>query len=189
METNKYARGKIYRIVSNVSDKQYIGSTVQPLSKRMGGHRTYIDTIYKCMTHTMFQEDGVENCRIILIEEYPCESKEQLLTRERYWIDRMDCINKKRPIVSQDERLEYRKEYRKENQEKILKQRQQYRKENSEQRRQYRQVNREKVSEQQKQPYTCECGSIVRIGDKSKHFRTQKHQHFENTLGLFTFGF
>ena len=41
METklNKYKNGKIYRVSDNSFNKSYIGSTIQPLSRRMGGHR------------------------------------------------------------------------------------------------------------------------------------------------------
>lgn len=108
METNKYSRGKIYRIVSDVSSKQYIGSTIQPLSHRMGQHRKDNNC---CESKKLFQEDGVENCRIILIENYPCNSKEELLKRERYYIDSMDCINQKRPLFYEGEYEQIKKDY------------------------------------------------------------------------------
>ena len=36
---NKYANGKIYKIVDNAYTGCYIGSTIQPLSSRMSTHR------------------------------------------------------------------------------------------------------------------------------------------------------
>ena len=40
---------------------------------------------------------------IILIENYPCKSKEELLKRERYWVERLKCVNKALPIRSKKE--------------------------------------------------------------------------------------
>ena len=39
MTDNKYANGKIYKITDIGYNKCYIGSTIQPLCKRMLGHR------------------------------------------------------------------------------------------------------------------------------------------------------
>ena len=36
---NKYNNGKIYKIVSDSTDKIYVGSTTQPLSKRHYEHK------------------------------------------------------------------------------------------------------------------------------------------------------
>ena len=39
---NMYSRGKIYKIVSDCTDKIYIGSTCEKyLSNRLAGHRKY----------------------------------------------------------------------------------------------------------------------------------------------------
>ena len=100
METNKYANGKIYRIVSNVSNKQYIGSTIENLSKRIYAHKHPSN---KTSSKVIFQEDGIENCKIILIENYPCLSRDQLLMRERHFIESMDCVNKVCPIRTKEE--------------------------------------------------------------------------------------
>ena len=41
METkNMYANGKIYKIVNDVNDEIYVGSTVKQLSNRMAQHRS-----------------------------------------------------------------------------------------------------------------------------------------------------
>jgi hypothetical protein len=39
-----------------------------------------------------------EDYEIILLENYPCNSKEELLAREKYWIGQMLCVNKYNPI-------------------------------------------------------------------------------------------
>ena len=42
----------------------------------------------------LFDEYGMENCKIELLEDYPCENKEQLLKREGYYIQNNDCVNR-----------------------------------------------------------------------------------------------
>ena len=37
------------------------------------------------MTSKLFEKYGVENCKIILIEKYPCNDKDDLVAREEYW--------------------------------------------------------------------------------------------------------
>ena len=39
--------------------------------------------------------------------------------RERHFIETMECVNIKRPIVSREDRVEYEKEYSKKNKEKL----------------------------------------------------------------------
>ena len=47
---------------------------------------------------------------------------------------------------------------------------------------QYREANREKILEQRKQKTTCECGSVQRRDDKSKHLKSKKHQAYVASL-------
>ena len=98
-QNNKYANGKIYKITDNAYTKCYIGSTVQPLSSRMGGHRRHYNSYLnekRSLTSSflLFEEFGIENCKIELIEEYPCEKLENLLKKEGEYIRSIDCVNK-----------------------------------------------------------------------------------------------
>ena len=93
-----YKLGKIYKLVSNNTKDIYIGSTCyKHLSKRLGNHRydrkLYLEGKRKydlSASHILKYDD----CQIVLIEDYPCDTKEQLLKRERYWIETLDCVNK-----------------------------------------------------------------------------------------------
>ncbi len=88
-----YQRGKIYKIVSDETDKIYIGSTITTLCRRMGNHRT--DMLYDKIISSkeILQFD---DARIILIEQFPCNNREELVSREQYWIDlnKDICVNK-----------------------------------------------------------------------------------------------
>jgi hypothetical protein len=166
-----YNNGKIYKIESHLGDLVYIGSTTkQYLSQRMDCHRTAYKRWKndKCRLTTsfkVFEEYGVENCSIVLIESYPCESKDELRTREGYYIKTIDCVNKniagrtkkQYRLENRDKYMEYLIHYRLENRDKIIEQKKQHYQENRErlleQKNQYRLENRDKIIEQKKQHY------------------------------------
>ncbi len=88
-----YNNGKIYKLTSQNTDMIYIGSTVQILRKRYIKHKNYIkNNINNLSSANMFIWD---DCEIELIENYPCNSKNELLKREQYYIDLYKdyCIN------------------------------------------------------------------------------------------------
>jgi hypothetical protein len=126
-----YSKGKIYKIVCNTTDEIYIGSTTQPLYKRLSKHKT--DIKRNNITSKILLEKG--KCDIILIEDYPCERKEQLHARERYWIENLpNTVNRCIPTRTQKEHYEDNKEiikakvkeYRDTHKEQIVKHRQEY---------------------------------------------------------------
>ena len=86
---NKYQSGKIYKIVDNTSDMIYIGSTCQELVKRLQGHE-YDYKNYKTNKHTKFITSYKilenKNYKIELIENFPCDDKSDLTTREGNYI-------------------------------------------------------------------------------------------------------
>ena len=70
MEQHKmdYQKTKIYKIISDVGDKIYIGSTTKDtLAKRMAEHRSCYKRwkaglCGKTMSYELFDEYGIENC-------------------------------------------------------------------------------------------------------------------------------
>jgi group I intron endonuclease len=76
-----YQNGKIYKIVNDVNDAIYIGSTSLELSTRMAGHRENAKT-KTTQFYTAMREIGVEHFRIILIKPSPCSSKAELEAEE-----------------------------------------------------------------------------------------------------------
>ena len=89
---NKYKGGKIYKIIDNTNGNIYIGSTIQSLHKRKSQHKA--EGNKKCMSKFIIKNGDYD---MVLIENYPCESKEELHIRERYYIENNDCINEMIP--------------------------------------------------------------------------------------------
>jgi hypothetical protein len=178
---NRYKNGKIYKIVDNTNGNIYIGSTCVPtLSIRLAQHRcdykNFIGGSKNTTTSIKILENN--NYSIVLLEEFPCETKDQLLSRERYYIENNDCINKNIPTRSRKEYYEQIKEQLKEHQKDYYEQNKDKIKER---RKEYYEKNKDKIKEQKKQTITCECGSCVSQGEKSRHFKTKRHLKYLET--------
>ena len=115
-----YSQGKIYKIIDNTNGNVYYGSTTKKyLCDRISGHRSdckkYLENNTKyCSSFIVLKNNDYQ---VILIENYPCENKKQLLERERYYIENNECINKEIPGRTA---YEYRKIYYKNNKQKFL---------------------------------------------------------------------
>ena len=81
-----YANSKVYKLISSVDSKIYIGSTTVSLSTRLAKHKN--DAKYNPhFVHKHFNTIGWDTVRIILIETVNCFNKEQLTQREQHYID------------------------------------------------------------------------------------------------------
>lgn len=201
---NKYQRGKIYKLVSYQIEKCYVGSTCeQYLCNRLSGHKRAFKKYQngKCSKVTSFELVSYDDCQIILVENYPCMSKQELLSRERYWIETLDCVNKIVPtrtaqeyyLHNREHKLERNRQLYEKNKARISEKRKQQYESNKEKRRQYYEANKEKITARKKQHYedikeklnqpcTCECGSIFSTQGKTRHFKSEKHQSWSKSL-------
>lgn len=173
-----YNSGKIYKIWSpSHPDDIYIGSTTQPLSKRIGGHRVkykrYQNGKYPYMTSFKILEYG--DARIELIQDCKCERREQLLAREGHFIRTLDCVNtvtvgRTRKQHYQDNKekiLQKKKQWDEANRDKIK----QYYQDNKERIAQYKQDNKERISQQNKQ---------YRVANRDKMLQKSKQYYQAN---------
>ena len=170
-----YSEGKIYKIIAETTEDflPYVGSSTQKLSKRMSQHRDNYKLFLegkdriRSKACDLFQKFGVKNCRIVLIENFPCKTIEELVCRERYWYDNIKNCNAQKPQRTIEEIVNYSKEYCAKNQEKI-----------SEKKKIHYQANKEQLIKYQKEKIECVCGAIICKGGKAQHERSQKHISF-----------
>lgn len=101
-----YSNSKIYKIVCKTTGKIYIGSTTQKyLSSRLAQHIIQYNG-YKENKNTFCTSFIIikgETYEIVLIEKYPCSSKDELHARERYYIENNECVNKVIPTQTLQE--------------------------------------------------------------------------------------
>ena len=103
-----YQEGKIYCIKDNTNGNVYYGSTCEKyLSKRIAQHRNgyklYIKTNKRYTSSFEILKNG--DFDIELVEQFPCNSSDELLKRERYFIElnKEKCINKRMPSRTHEE--------------------------------------------------------------------------------------
>ena len=153
---NKYQESKIYKVISKHSKLPYYGSTVQTLRKRYHGHNT---TFRRGKKHAVCELLKLGDCKIELVEHYPCNTKEELIKREDYYIKNNDCINIRQAYMTKEYEKEYNKKYLK----------------------QHYKDNKDKHNERGNKKITCECGIIYSHRNKARHYKTLKHKKYLET--------
>jgi hypothetical protein len=82
--------------------------------------------------------------------------------------------------------LEYGKMYRKKNKKKLLEKKKEYYETNKEEilekTKERHKKNKKEITEKRKEKVRCECGSILRKSDMSRHQKTKKHQEFKKEI-------
>ena len=189
-----YQNGKIYKIESLEGNCIYYGSTTQKLCVRMAGHRAkykqYINGKSPICSSRVLKYD---DAKIYLVENYPCNTKEELCSREGYYIKNFECVNtqvagrdkrgwyqdnKKRILNERKQNYTNNKEYflmknkknYEKNKEKILKQNKEYQKK-----------NKEHILIKQKQYYE-KIKNNQEYKEKQKKYRDE-HKEYNNTYG------
>jgi group I intron endonuclease len=144
-----YSKSKIYKIINDVNDEIYVGSTIRSLCRRMESHRRDHTDEKRRPNSKLFKlmrEIGTKQFKIILIENYACQNKEELRAREQYYIDLLKpSLNVYHAVLDVEARKEKHKVYRK------------------------------KYTEQK---IICDCGSIYSRRNKADHYKTAKHKNY-----------
>jgi hypothetical protein len=157
-----YQRGKIYKITSG--DLTYVGSTTEKtlarrLSTHVKDHKRWKDG--KRGNITSFQVIDQGDYEITLLELCPCNSRDELTARERYWVETLKCVNRCIPSRTRKEYKEDHKEfiadiqktYYQEHKEELKQYRQDHKEEHNEHSKSYYYRNREKVLAKLKEKY------------------------------------
>ena len=192
-------KSKIYKIVNNVNEDIYIGSTKNALRKRFSDHKA-LSKKDKCKNIRLFilaKEIGWECFRIILIEEFDCPNRQEQLKREQYWIDEFKpSLNKidayTSIAVKKEKKKIYQKEYDEKNKDKIKEKKKEYNEKNKDKKKiyceknkdkiknynkEYREKNKDKISKREKE--YCENNKDI-LKQKSKIYREQNKDKIKN---------
>jgi len=159
-----YSQSKIYKLESLSTGLVYVGSTTQTLSQRLGGHKKSLNQYKKGNLKKYISSIDVlehQDCKILLLEDYPCQRKEQLLAREAEWIKKMNCVNRQMPGATLAVGLkQYKIQYKIDNKAHL------------------------KVCTNlyNKKKYDCACGSSIRNDGRTYHNNSIKHQNYLKTL-------
>ena len=162
-----YQKGKIYKLWSPSQNLVYYGSTIQPLSQRISGHLKQFIRYNKGTSNyvSSYLILECEDYKIELVENYPCNNKQQLEKKEGEYIKNNECVNIYIPCRTTQEYREDNKEeisnkkkkkYEENKEEVLEKNRKNY--ENSkekilEKKKEYYEANKEKIKERREAYY------------------------------------
>ena len=203
IKNRDYSKGKIYKIepiVEHEPNEIYIGSTTKEyLSQRMATHKgDYIrwknNKRGKVMVFDLFDKYEFCNCEIILLENYIASSKDDLLSREKYFIQSIGCLNKYIPGRTLEEyktenkdALNEKERQRNRTSERVAYQKERYDKikeKKLEQSRKRYQEKKEQILARQKEKIICICGCTVTRNEISQHKKTKKHNNLMKNINI-----
>lgn len=181
---------RFFAIRNHTNEKVYIGSTTQRLSKRWKDHKNMENKnseLYQAM-----DEIGIEQFYIELIEDHPCENREQLCAREGHYIRQFDSVNNGYNMyLTGRTRNEWRKDtnepqrYYDEHKDAVLERQKQYYQENKDKKKDYYDRNFEHIQARRGAKFECECGGSYTRQNRNKHLQTQKHcQYYQREIIL-----
>jgi len=174
-----YSKAKIYKLTTiHNPDLVYYGSTVNELYKRKGNHKSKFKIKDKniCSSSQLF-ELGIDDVEITLVEMFSCNSKEELLKRERFYIQNNNCVNKNIPSRTL-------KEYYKDNKDIFKKKFKKYNEENKDKikeiNKEYRENNKDNISLNKKKYYEENKDKIKdKIKEYQKNNKDKKKQYYK----------
>lgn len=186
-----YLDGKVY-CISN-GELYYVGSTIQGLKERLRGHRADYTGFCNKKNHYRSSYEVIKTGKytIKLIENFPCDTKSELVAREYEIIKEYKalygdkCVNIEGVNEKQtdeeykqkacDRANTYYAEHKTECQEKM---RQSYQ-DNKEQRlaqvKTYREANHAKIMAKLLTQVECECGAKIAKCNLTRHKKSQRH--------------
>ena len=188
-----YSKSCIYKLLHKEdfnNENIYVGSTTNFIQRKkthkkrcnLVNNKEYNKNVYQHIRGN----GGWENWVMIQIEPFSCNSKKELETRERYWIEtlksKLNCVI---PTRTQREYYDNNKEkiaekvkkYRQQNADKMTEQSKIYYQNNkekiAERVKKYREQNKEKMTEQSKKYYQ---NNKEKIAEREKKYREQNKE-------------
>lgn len=186
-----YQNSKIYCISND--DLHYVGSTARTLKERLSGHRSdyfqYLDG--KCHYKSSYEVIKMGKHDIKLIENFPCDTKAELVAREyeiikeykALYADKCVNIDGVNPKQTDDEYYQKARDrakaYYVENKAECKEKMRQSYVDNKEQRlaqvKAYREANHDKIMAKLLTQVECECGDKIAKCNLTRHKKTQRH--------------
>lgn len=189
-----YSKCLIYKLCCNnptITDI-YIGHTTDKIRRKQGHKNTYNNPNSKKYNYYVYEfirnNGGWNNWSMIVVEEYPCENKNQAELRERHWIETESAtLNTYIPTRTHKEYCEENKEkYKKLKKMHSEKYKEEYKERHKlyyeerkekikEQRQTYYEEHKEEINEKNRRKCECKCGEEYSYGNRNRHMKSIKH--------------
>ena len=205
-----YSQTHFYKIVCRNTDIKdcYVGHTTDFTKRKHQHKRTCYDekdqVHYNFYLYQFIRENGGwDNFDMILLDTLNCENNLRARAVEREFIEEIKpTLNQiKRPMRTEEEAIEYRKEYYGNNCEDIKQKNKQYRIDNEElvkqrkkiynenhkeersiKNKEWRDKNADTIRQQRSVKMTCDCGVVFCQKSIRRHERSNRHQSYLKSL-------
>ena len=180
MEQNKYQDAVIYTIKTDTG--LYVGSTCD-FAQRKRSHKFNCfnenEKDYNFKVYQNIRENGGEYS-IEIYKMFPCNSREELHIEEEKIMKELNAnLNTKSAFMTEEQKINYKKEWKNNNRDKLRNYDKKYRMEQKEKYKQkdheYYQKNKEKIQKRKAEKITCECGLDITRASISAHRKTKNH--------------
>lgn len=165
-----YQSAKIYKIVSAFTHKVYVGSTTMTLRGRFRSHKSAHKNVNTRITSSLILRHP--DAHIVLIEDYPCDSRSELCRREGYYVELLDSVNRRTPGRTS---VEYNKHRWATKQDEIRLYRERHKEELQQYMRNRYREKRTQLLARASQRIQCICGSILSRSSISAHYKSLNH--------------
>ena len=174
-----YSNTTIYKLVKNDDYDNasiYIGSTTDFI-RRKNNHKNCCNNEkqkgYKDKKYQYIRDNGGwDNWNMIEIEKFPCSDGNETRAKEEYWRSHFNAqLNSRKAYMTDEEKLEYHKQYREQNKDRIVEYNENNKDKKREQDKLYRINNKDIINEK----ITCECGCIINKHSLIRHKKRQIH--------------
>jgi hypothetical protein len=95
-----YEKASVYCIHCKTTGKNYVGTTISEIKARIAAHKSAFKKGGTCSSSEVLKNGNYE---VKILEHCPCDTKEELLQKESYYISiTPNCINKNCPVITKD---------------------------------------------------------------------------------------
>ena len=169
----RYQKCKIYmlRHQNDVNNHQvYIGHTIKGLNERWKQHCWDIKNMHYKKSEYIKNNGGIDNWKLELIEDYPCNNFHIACIREQYWIKQFSAsLNQTLPGRNL---LQYREDNRNE----LIKKSREYYNVNKKIILQKQSIYNRKQKIKRNRTITCDCGDEISWSNSARHRKSKRHQ-------------
>jgi predicted GIY-YIG superfamily endonuclease len=160
--------GIIYKIVCNITNDVYIGSTKNII------HRLYQHKTLNCSSCPIIERG---NYTTIILEQFENINTVDLRKKEQEYISKLECINKNNAYLNQEQQEQYNKKYNYE-----------YYHKHKDAKKEIKKIRDKEYYQQHKNKLlskiTCDCGGKYNLCGKARHIKTTKHQNYLKTINV-----
>lgn len=156
--------GNIYAIVCRITGEMYIGSTSKHVQFRLEQHKSPFN---KCSSKQIINRNDYD---LKILETLTANNKNEILLRERHWLDQSrisggTVVNKSNPVRTEEEIKAYTKQYQDSHKD-------------------YFKAKRIEHQAKWQADYVCPCGTLCRLINKNRHEASKEHKKYVTALEL-----